>query len=810
MVTAVTSRGPDDTASSAGTSNPDEKFLRDLVKKFVRVESAESINRQKAVDDLKFKAGDQWPDQIRASRTLDKRPCLTINKMKTFVHQITNDQRQNRPAINVSPVGDRSDPETAKMLRGLIRQIERKSAADVAYDTAFESAVSMGWGYWRVLTDYEDEDTFDQVIKVERIRNPFRVYIDPDTQEPDAADMQWCFITDMITRDEYESLYPDKPIAAWEEGGIGDEYKLWATSTHVRIAEYFCFETEERELVALRNGATVFKDKMDSSLEGQIVKTRTVQAKKIKWYKVTAWDVLDERDWAGKYIPIVRVMGDEVDIEGKVTLAGIIRDAKDPQRMYNFWSTSETELIALAPKAPWIMEEGQIEGHEKRWQEANNKSLPYLLYKGVSLGGKPAPPPQRQQFAGPPAGVVQAKVAAAQDMQAVTGIRFDATLQERMYDESGKALRELKRVSELGSFHYIDNLARALRHTGEIFIDLIPKVYDTPRILTILREDDTEEQVKIDPNMNTAFARQQNQDGRVQRLFNPKLGDYDVAVTIGPNYATKRAESVDSMLAFLKALPNTAPIVADLVAKNMDWNGAQEIYERLQASLPPQFQSKNVQNLPPEARGIVMSLQQQLQETQQKLQQAAAMLGDKEKDRAIDRESLQNERAKIMADNEAKLAKVSADFEAKMAAVLVKMNEDKGDGGKAQADLIAKLEQITANFNAKLIELQAKSDIELMKMASQMEIKHLELKHQKSEGAADRNLRRKEDMDKLKQERQAEIDRMSERHDKSMEKLAEQFKMLKDEFKDLKSSEIIFQRDPKTNRIIGAKRATKH
>lgn len=693
-----------------------EKFLQTCVKRFNKVESAESVNRMKAIEDLKFKAGDQWPDQIKTSRTTEKRPCLTINKMKTFVHQITNDQRQNRPAINVSPVGDKSDPETAKMLKGLIRQIERTSNADIAYDTGFDSAVSMGWGYWRLITDYEDEDTFDQVIKLQRISNPFRVYMDPDSEMPDGSDARWCFVADVITRDDFEQEYPKADPMPWEEGALGDEYKSWNTASHIRIAEYFCIETKPKRLVALANGHVGFWDDLADSVKAQaeanpesITKDREVQAQTIKWYKITSKEILEEQEWLGKHIPIIKIIGDEVNIEGKMHLAGLIRDAKDAQRMYNFWVTSETELIALAPKAPWIMEEGQIEGHEQRWQQANVKSLPYLLYKGTNVAGKPSPPPQRQQFAGPPAGVVQAKISAAQDMQATTGIRFDATLQERNYDESGKALRELKRVGDLGNFHYVDNLARSLRYTGEQLIDLIPKVYDTPRILTILREDDSEESVKIDPTMGKPHDKKTLADGRVQRLFNPKLGDYGVAVTIGPSFATKRAEAADSMLNFMKVIPNSAPLVADLIAKNMDWPGAEEIYARLASQLPPTLQSKNTQNFPPEAKALVNSLTQQLQQMKQEHDKAVALLGDKNADREIDKEALANEREKIAKDFEAKIAKIHVDMETKFAAL------NKSEPGEKD-DSDVQYEKIARDFEAKVLKIVADMEIKMMQM----------------------------------------------------------------------------------------------
>jgi hypothetical protein len=667
--TARTGRRPEDSTDESGKGL--DGFMATARKRFDRAMSAESENRQAAVDDLRFKNGDQWPEQIRSQRTQDKRPCLTINKMKTFVHQITNDQRQNRPAINVSPVGDKADVETAKMLKGLIKQIERQSNADIAYDTAFDGAVSNGWGYWRILNEYEGDDTFDQVLKIVRIRNPFRVYMDPDSQEPDGSDAKWCFISDMVPRAEFKENWPDADPLDWDAQSIGEEYKDWASQTHIRIAEYFCFETKTRKLLALLNGHIGFEDELDPLLAAQIkadpsliVNTREVQAKSIKWYKLTAKEILEENDWLGKWIPVVKVIGDEIDIEGKVTLSGLVRDAKDPQRMYNFWCTSETELIALAPKAPWIMEEGQVEGHEQRWKDANVKSLPYLLYKGTSIAGKPSPIPQRQQFVGPPAGVVQAKIGAAQDMQAVTGVRFDATQHERLADESGKAMRELKRIGELGNYHYIDNLARSLRHTGRILIDLIPKVYDTRRVLTILREDDKEEQVEIDPQQQSAFnAKGRAPDGRERSVFNPKVGVYEVAVTIGPSFATKRAESADSMLMFMKAVPNAGPVIGDLIAKNMDWPGAEEIAARLAATLPPNLQKMEVGKFPPEAQALIQSLTGQLEEMQQQHKQALAMLGDKQADRDVQIE-------KINKDFEAKVTTALVNAEAKMVSIM--------------------------------------------------------------------------------------------------------------------------------------------
>lgn len=720
---AQTGRRPeDDVGEEVYADTPKDKggggaeaFLATARKRFDRAVAAESENRQMAVDDLRFKNGEQWPEQLKAQRSSEKRPCLTINKMKTFVHQITNDQRQNRPAINVSPVGDGSDPETAKMLKGLIKQIERQSNADIAYDTGFDSAVSNGWGYWRVVTEYEGDKTFDQVLMVKRIRNPFRVYLDPDRQEPDGSDAQWGFITDLVTKAEFKASWPKADPCDWEEGGIGEEYKNWVTQTHVRIAEYFCVETKTRKLLALADalgGVIVYEDELSPEIAQAIkenpdliVNDREVQAKYIKWHKITAKEILEENDWPGKWIPIIEVVGDELDIEGKVTKAGLIRDAKDPQRMLNYWETHKTEFIALQPKAPFIMEEGQVEGHEPSWKQANVKNNPYLLYKGATVAGKPAPPPQRQVMPALSAGLVQASQEASQHMQAVTGIRFDATLNERMYDESGKALRELKRVGDLGNFHYVDNLARSLRHTGRILIDLIPKIYDTKRVLTILREDDKEEQVGIDPTLKQSRGKEQAPDGKERSLFNPKVGEYDVAVTIGPSYATKRAEAADSMMLFLKAVPNSAPLIGDLIAKNMDWPGAEEISARLAATLPPNIQKMEVGKFPPEAQALIQSLSGQLEQMQQQHNQALAMLGDKEADRQVERDKIGN-------DFEAKLTKIAAD----MQTALLEMQAAQQEKNQGQ------IEKIAMDFEAKVLKIMADSEAARLDRESQERI----------------------------------------------------------------------------------------
>ena len=648
---------PEDEESEAkGTKTKAEKpekeeddadILARVRKRFKLCVSFEAENRKAALEDLKFKAGDQWPADVAAQRNTDKRPCLTVNKIPTFIHQVTNDQRQNRPAIDISPVGDKGDPDGAKMFRGMIRTIERESSADIAYDTAFDNAVSNGFGYWRIMTEWEGPDSFNQVIVVRRVRNPFTVYLDPDHQEPDGADSLYGFVTERVSRDEFKDKWPWADPMPFTELSIGDTYKDWIDAETLRIAEYFEIKHTKTRLLELENGWTGYEFELSPEIKEQIASKRMLieqerdtEVPRVMWYKVTAKDVLQREPWLGKWVPIIPVIGNEIDIEGKVKLSGLIRDAKDAQRIYNFGVTAEIELVALAPKAPWVVEEGQIEGHEQEWKQANTKNFPYLSYKGTSVSGKPAPPPQRQPMVSSPVGWIQLKQAAAGDMMATTGIRFDPQQTVQNVNDSGRAIRELRRSGDVGSFHYVDNLARSLKLGGKMFLDLIPKVYNKKQILTILREDDTEEAIQLDPNSDKSFKEVQRPDGKKLKIFNPTVGKYGVTVTIGPSYATKRIEAAESMMAFAKALPNTAQLIADLIAKSQDWDGAEEIAARLAKAVPANLLTPDQKDVPPQIQAVMQHMDEQIKQLTQQLQAAMAALNDKDKDRSIAMEKI--------------------------------------------------------------------------------------------------------------------------------------------------------------------------
>lgn len=644
----------------------DDDILARMRKRFDRCVSAEAENRKAELEDLKFKAGDQWPADVATQRNTDRRPCMTVNRIPTLVHQVTNDLRQNRPSINVSPVGDKGDPDAAKIYRGMIRAIERECQADIAYDTASDSAVSIGEGFFRLLTEYEGPDSFDQVLVIKRIRNRFTVYMDPGSQEPDGADSQFGFVTDLIPRSQYDTQYPDADPMPWSPQGVGEGFKDWIAKDEVRIAEYFEIKTVKKTLLQLDNGWTGYEEDLSDQVKERIKSKRVliqqereVDVPQWKWYKATGREVLERNDWLGKWLPIIRVVGNEIDIEGKVRYYGLIRNAKDPQRIKNYSVTAQIETVALQPKAPYIMAEGQAEGHEQQWKQANTTNYPVLYYKPETLGGKPVPPPQRNAPPPPSQGWEVLRNMSEMDLMATTGVRFDAQQSQMRVDDSGKAIRELRRSSDVGQFNYADNLARALKNLGTQLIDLIPKIYDGKRIATILREDDKEEKIMIDPESDAAFKEVKDpRTGKTIKMFNPSMGKYACTVTIGPSYATKRIEASESMMAFAKALPQTASLISDLIAQNQDWPGAEVIAERLAKTIPAQLLAPDIKDVPPQVQAVMQHMESQIKQLSGQLQQAMAALNDKGADRQI------------------AMDKIEKDFEAKILAVMQKADSD--------------------------------------------------------------------------------------------------------------------------------------
>ena len=580
---------------------------------------ADTMNRQEALDDLKFGGGDQWPVELQNSRNLESRPVITVNKVDNYCRQVANQQRQQRPRIKVHATNTHDDMVDAQTISGIIRHIEVNSNADHAYDNAFEYAVRMGWGYMRVRTDYISEDSFDQEIYIDPVDNPFTVYFDPNSVAPDGSDADRCLITTMMLKSEFRKLYPDADDGgtSFTQRGTGDSQSEWITKEDIRLAEHYYTVREKAKLYLLSDGTATFADDKDffnrlAAYGIEVVDTRDSFKKTIKYCKMTAVEILEERDWAGKYIPIVPVYGRHIVIGDKRKKFGMIRYAKDPQRMYNFWQTSITEGVALAPKAKWLLAEGQDEGHENDWANANIKSFPLLRYKQTDIDGRPAPAPVRLQPEPPQAGIMAAAMGVDNDIKAIMGVFDPAQLGQG--NISGKALNGQQQQVDLTNFDYYDNLTRSIAHVGKICLDLIPKIYDTQRVMRIIGDDGKPELLTI------------NQRDSVGRVLNDiSVGQYDVVMETGPGYNSKRQEAVDNMLPLLSAAPSLMEVAGDLVFRNMDWPGADIIADRL-AAANPMAQIDDKSKVPPQVQMQLAMSQKQIQELTQAVQARDLML----------------------------------------------------------------------------------------------------------------------------------------------------------------------------------------
>jgi len=609
----------------------DKDLLKEAKRLFALAGEVEADNRKNALDDIEFALlSKQWDEQDVQRRRQKGKPCLTINKLPSHIRQVVNDARQNKPQIKINPVDSGADPETAEILTGLIRNIENTSKADIAYDTGIFQAVSSGFGYWRVNVEYAHDDTFDQNIVIDRIPNQFSVYGDPYSTSADGSDWNVCFVTDRITKEEFKQRYKSESSSGWEViDGYDNLDAPWADNENVLIAEYWLREKTDRIIYKLSDGSVVDADVYDEHIDIyqainiEVVDERTTKSHTVTQYILSGAEVLETNKWPGKFIPIVPCYGEEVICEGERTFKSLIRDSKDAQKSFNFWRTTTTEAVGKMPKGVWVGKTNTFATDARKWATINNEDHAYVQYDGQEF----------PQFVPPtqvPAGALQEAINSADDIQSTMGM-FNPSLGAQSNETSGRAIIARQRESDTGTFHFIDNEARAIRHTGNIIVDLIPHVYSGDRVIRVLGED-----LKETENIKLGEAGQQpNEQGEIERIYDLSLGKYDVTVTSGMSYTTQRTEAANQMIELMRVNPASAPLIGDLLAKNLDWPGADDIAERFKAMLPPQITGEN-----PQIQQLQAMLQQTQQQTQQVVGQLQQQIQQLQQDKSIDVEKV--------------------------------------------------------------------------------------------------------------------------------------------------------------------------
>lgn len=662
----------DDQVQSPNDKKGDAKLLEEARKRFKRAMEADDEQRKLRIADMRFHAGNsdnhyQWSEDAIRSRAPNgklNRPMLTVNRLPQHTRQVTNEQRQNRPSIKVRAVDEKGDVKVAEVLNGVVRHVEnnkneRYSGASVAYTTACEHQVIAGLGYFAIQTDYCDDESFDQDIFFRRIRNPNTIYEDPDIQTPEGRDRRFLFETDLVTEDEFERRFPDADKTEWTALSA-EEYAHWyqVTEKMIRIANYWRVEESIEWLSQDADGNITRGPK---KIEGAVA-SRKVRARKVMCYTINGTEVLERYEWPGRFIPFCRVVGNEYDIDGKVEVSGLVRNAKGAQQMYNWWQTSNAEMLGSATKSPWLTSKEAVKGHEDKWAAANQQNYAYLTYNQFDEDDRPLEKPERVAPAVPSAGYMQAMLTAADDIKATTG-QYDASLGQRSNETSGRAIANRQRESDTANFHYMDNLAVAIEFAGQIIVEIAPKIYDTARVVRIIGEDGTEDYAQINPEIQRAV--EQIQGGKEQ--YNLGVGKYDVVVTVGPSYATKRQEAAELAVQLTQANPAFGAATMDLMPKMLDMPYADEFQKRLRAMLPPQIQQAigtedEGEPLPPQVMMMMNQAKEAIGQAHGQLEAANAALQEKERElQALQAKASAADSATAMVKAEADIARAEAD-----------------------------------------------------------------------------------------------------------------------------------------------------
>jgi hypothetical protein len=584
-------------------------ILKTALDRMDRAATSDRKNREHALNDMEFLAGKQWPESMIVARESEGKPVITINRMPQFLRQVTGDIRASNPSIDIIPGDDEANKEMAITIDGMVRQIEYENDASSVYEQAAESAAACGIGWIRARTEYL-AGKFDQKIIIERIHNPFAVQFDPLSKDPTRKDSNYIFVTEELSKEDFKQSYPEATETSWDDQTVKGSDN-WNNGDNIKVAEYYWKEPFTKTIYEFEDG-TISDELPDGVKE---VRKRQEKSHKIQWCKLTSHEVLEgPKEVPGNYIPVISVVGEEIQVGEEVVRSSVIRYAKDAQRMYNYWRSAQTELVGLQPKAPYKVTIKQIAGLEKHWENANTSNAAFLPYNP----DPEAPPPQRETPPVASQGMSEAVALAADDMKATTGI-YDSSLGSRSNEVSGIAIRQRQAEGDTSTSIYGDNLGKTIAHVGRIIVDWIPTIYDTNRVVRTLGKDLTAKTVELNGQVI---------ENEEQKSFNPTgLGRFDIRISTGPSYSTQRQEASESMLSFMNAFPNTSQAVGDLVARNMDWPGADQFAERLKRMVPPEIlgDDSNEELTPEQQQEKAQKLQQQQQEQQQQIELQKAM-----------------------------------------------------------------------------------------------------------------------------------------------------------------------------------------
>jgi len=646
------SDGPNKTAE-----DHEEDFLQLARERFKMCSNDTLKERQEMLIDLQFRCGKQWDPDVERARKGLQRPCHTINRIPEFTNHVVNNMRQARPAIKIDPVGDGADQEQAEIRQGIIQYIERISQADVAYDTSFEHMSIMGLGFMRIVDDWSVPGSPDMDLFIRWVSNPLTVYCDPNCTMPDWSDMKFAFIVDDMMPADFKAKYGEEAYDTRDAQfqSIGDTQKYWYPGGKVRVAEYFYVDYKNDTLLEFSDGSYVLlselpqratdaqkrayvnyeADESGTPLPPQpdditVVGQHKRLVPQVWWSKITATKVLKRRRWLGMHIPIIPVIGNQTILDGERIISGMVRYAREIQRLYNYIYSTLTEVIALTPKNQWVAEVGQIAPFRDIYERANREPLAALPYVGVQdKTGRPLPPPQRQSPIVEISGLIEALQLTDNMLKSVFSI-YDASLGQRGPQESGIAINARKIESDTSTYNWGDNFLRALRYLGRQLNDLLPKYYNRPgRLIHILREDQSMTSVVIgNALINRKTKLPVLDDAGQPKILDLDDGTYSVVVSTGPSQQTLRQQNREAMLELVKVFPQLVQVAPVQIIQEFDFAHKDAIIDQLEKAMPPGLRTQGDGDQGPNPHQLYAQ-NQQLQALIQQLTQALHQATDK-------------------------------------------------------------------------------------------------------------------------------------------------------------------------------------
>jgi hypothetical protein len=597
--------GIDTVAAALG----DDDIISEARKRFDRVNEYESIARQRYIADLLFEQGDsennyQWPNEIKNARDGQRRPCLTMNIVQQHNKIISNTMKKNKQSVKFVALGNGATKESADVYQDIMRHIEHQSQAQIAYDIARGFMVGPGKGWWRLATDYVGPDSWDQEIFIHPVNDPLSVFMDPNIQQRNGSDSKWAFVFDDVPEDDLYEAYPEyRDQMVGMPLGLGTVNSDWVSKGLVRVCEYFRkIKKPDKAISFTRMGErynlrrsqfhklVLDKDSRKKIVDHPQTRIRDVVDEVVEWRLIVGSQVVDETIWPGKYIPLIRCVGEEMTLDGRYDCKGHTRWMKDAQRMFNFNASGQVEFVALQTKVPWMAPVKAIEEYIESWKTANVKNPALLVYNHQDPDNPdvPIPPPQRidpPNFS--PAYQTGMETAKAQ-LESVSG-QHENSMGQQGNERTGAAISARQNQGDTATFHFQDHYEEALIFTGMQIIDLVPKIYDTKRVMQILANDGTDYALEIDPTLKQAYLQEiGHQNEVVKRVFNPLLGQYDIASTVGPAYGSRRDQARDALTLILTQAPGLTGLIGDLLMKDMDFESASEAALRLRRMVPPQ------------------------------------------------------------------------------------------------------------------------------------------------------------------------------------------------------------------------------